>query len=170
MTDTVSYNWVTDINYIKTAIITPDHKVRDMNSYISQLPKGKRITHVIWTVLYLFLMIGVAFVASFSRVGVPLITSYALYACRQTKHNVYIFTKLWGRPNEVKSWNRDSLDWVHFSWYHSVQKRMKYARCIPTCEASVAISVTNKNDLQLSSKYLLYILEEMSTESVSNIS
>ena len=33
----------------------------------------------------------------------------------------------------------------------------------------VAISITNENDLQLSSKYLLYILEEMSTESVANI-
>ena len=40
---------------------------------------------------------------------------------------------------------------------------------MPSCEASVAISVTNENDLQLSSKYLLYILEEMSTESVANI-
>ena len=46
---------------------------------------------------------------------------------------------------------------------------MKYAICMPSCEASVAISVTNENDLQLSSKYLLYILEEMSTESVANI-
>ena len=65
MTNTVSYNWVTNTNYMKTTIITPDHKVRDMNSYISQLPKWKRITNVIWT-LYLFLRIGVAFVASFS--------------------------------------------------------------------------------------------------------
>ena len=47
MAKTVSYNLVTDINYITTAIITPDHKIRDMNSCISQLPKGKRITNVI---------------------------------------------------------------------------------------------------------------------------
>ena len=45
----------------------------------------------------------------------------------------------------------------------------KYAICMPSCEASVVISVTNGNDLQLSSKYLLYILEEMSTKSVTNI-
>ena len=50
MTNTVSYNLVTDINYIITAIITPDHKIRDMNSYISQLPKGKRIT--MWSELF----------------------------------------------------------------------------------------------------------------------
>ena len=37
-----------------------------MNSYISQLPKGNRITNVIWTVLYWFLRIGVVFFASFS--------------------------------------------------------------------------------------------------------
>ena len=47
-------------------IITPDHKIRDINSYISQLPKEKRITNVIWTVLYWFLRIGVVFFASFS--------------------------------------------------------------------------------------------------------
>ena len=64
MTNTVSYNLVTDINYIITAIITPDHKIRDRNSYISQLPKGKRITNVIWTVLYWFLRIGVVFLAA----------------------------------------------------------------------------------------------------------
>ena len=46
---------------------------------------------------------------------------------------------------------------------------MKYAICLSSCEASVAISVTNGNDLQLSSKYLRYILEEMITESVVNI-
>ena len=46
---------------------------------------------------------------------------------------------------------------------------MEYAIRMPSCEASVAILVTNVNDLQLSSKYLLYILEEMSTESVTNI-
>ena len=63
---TVSYNLVTDTNYIITAIITPDHKICDINSYISQLPKGKRITNVIWTVLYWFLRIGVIFFASFS--------------------------------------------------------------------------------------------------------
>ena len=81
--------------------------------------------------------------------------------CLQTdKNNVYVFTKLWGRSNEAKSWNIDSLDWVHFIWYPSVQKRIKYAICMPSCEASVAISVTNENDLQLSSKYLLYILEK----------
>ena len=44
----------------------PDHKTRDMNSYISQLPKGKRITNVIWAVLYWFLRIGVVFFARFS--------------------------------------------------------------------------------------------------------
>ena len=66
MTNTVSYNQVTDINYIIAAIITPDHKHRHMNSYISQLPKGKRITNVIWVVLYWFLRIGVVFFASFS--------------------------------------------------------------------------------------------------------
>ena len=66
MTNTVSYNLVIDINYIITAIITPDHKIRDMNSYISQSSKGKRITNVIWTVLYWFLRIGVVFFASFS--------------------------------------------------------------------------------------------------------
>ena len=64
MTNTVSYNSITDINYIITAIITPDHKIRDMNSYISQLPKVKRINNVIWTVLYWFLGIGVVFFAS----------------------------------------------------------------------------------------------------------
>ena len=47
MTNTVSYDLVTDINYIITAIITPGHKIRDMNSYISQLPRGKRITDLI---------------------------------------------------------------------------------------------------------------------------
>ena len=66
MTNIVSYNLVTDINYIITAIITPNHKIRDMNSYISQLPKGKRITNVIWTVLYWFLRIGVVFLPVFS--------------------------------------------------------------------------------------------------------
>ena len=64
MTNTVSYNFVTDINYIITAIITPDHKIRDMNSYISQLPKGKRITNVIRTDW--FLRIGVVFLPVFS--------------------------------------------------------------------------------------------------------
>ena len=64
MANTVSYNLVTDINYIITAISTPDHKIRGMNSYINQLPKGKRITNVIWTVLYWFLRIGVVFFAS----------------------------------------------------------------------------------------------------------
>ena len=43
MTNTLSYNLVIDINYIITAIITPDHKIRDMNSYISQLPKGNAL-------------------------------------------------------------------------------------------------------------------------------
>ena len=66
MTNTVSYNLVTDINYIITAIITPDHKIRVINSYISQLPKGKRTTDVIWAVRYWFLRIGVVFFASFS--------------------------------------------------------------------------------------------------------
>ena len=46
---------------------------------------------------------------------------------------------------------------------------MKYVICMPSCEASLAISVTDGNDLQLSSKYLLYILEEIITESVANI-
>ena len=46
---------------------------------------------------------------------------------------------------------------------------MKYAICMPPCEALEAISVTNGNDLKLSSKYLLYVLEEMITESVANI-
>ena len=50
MTNTVSYNLVTDINYITTAIITPDHKIRDINFYIRQLPKGRRIT--IWFELF----------------------------------------------------------------------------------------------------------------------
>ena len=66
MANTVSYNLVIDINYyIITAIITPDHKIRDMNSYISQIPKGKLITNVVWAVLYWFLRIGVVFFASF---------------------------------------------------------------------------------------------------------
>ena len=68
-TNTVSYSLVTDINYIITAIITPDHKIRDVNSYISQLPKGKRITNVIWTVLCWFLRIGVVFLPVFSHGG-----------------------------------------------------------------------------------------------------
>ena len=54
------------INYIITAIIGPDHKIRDKKSYISQLPKGKRITNVISAVLYWFLRIGVVFFVSFS--------------------------------------------------------------------------------------------------------
>ena len=69
MTNIVSYNLVTDINYIITAIITPNHKIRDMNSYISQLPKGKRITNVIWTVLYWFLRIGVVILPVFFPQG-----------------------------------------------------------------------------------------------------
>ena len=148
MTNTVSYNLVTDINYIITAIITPDHKIRDINSYISQLPKGKPITNVIWTVLYWFLRIGVVFFASFSTGwAVRVSQGRRCMLVNRQKHNVFIFTKLWGRPNEVKSWNTDSLDWVHFRWYPSVQKRMKYAICMPPCEASVAISVINGNDL-----------------------
>ena len=69
MTNIVSYNLITDINYIITAIITPNHKIRDMNSYISQLPKGKRIINVIWTVLYWFLRIGVVFLPVFFPQG-----------------------------------------------------------------------------------------------------
>ena len=87
MANTVSYNLVIDINYIITAIISPDHKIRDMNSYISQIPKGKLITNVVWAVLYWFLRIGVVFFASFctgwnahpvyQRVGVCLQTDKA---------------------------------------------------------------------------------------------
>ena len=50
MTNTVSYNLVTDINYIITAITTPDHKIRDINSYVSQLPKGNALP--MWSELF----------------------------------------------------------------------------------------------------------------------
>ena len=48
MTNTESYNLVTDINNIITTIITPDH--RDMNSYISQLPRGNALP--MWSELF----------------------------------------------------------------------------------------------------------------------
>ena len=169
MTNAVSYHLVTDINYVITATITPDHNFSDINFYISQLPKGKRITNVIWAVLYWFLRIGVLLFCQFSTRWAFRLSQgrRCMLADRQNTMLICLFIKLWGHSNEVKSWNTDSLDWVFFSWYPNVQKRMKYAICMSSCEARVAISVTNENDLQLSSKYLFYILETMSTESVA---
>ena len=66
MANTVSYNIITDINYIIAATIMPDHKIRDMNSYISQL---KRITNVICTVVQWFLRIGVVSFRQFFSTG-----------------------------------------------------------------------------------------------------
>ena len=66
MTNAVPYNLVTDINYIITAISTPDHNIGDIISYISQLPKGKKHYKCNLNCSILFLRIGVVFFASFS--------------------------------------------------------------------------------------------------------
>ena len=60
------------------------------------------------------------------------------------------------------------IHWIECILFDTLACRNEWNMHAPY-QASEAISVTNENDLQLSSKYLLYILEEMSTESVANI-
>ena len=172
MTNTVSYNLVTDINCIKTAIITPDHKVHDMNSYISQLPKGKRITNVIWTVLYWFLSIGVVFFVSFATGWVFRLSQGRRCMLADRQNTMFLYSR--------------TYEGVQMKW--KVEIQIHWIECI-SVDTLVCKNEWNKryvcplvkhlwrfqsltgfaNDLLLSSKYLLYILEEMITESVANI-
>ena len=112
MTNTVSYNFVTDINYIITAIITPDHKIRDMNSYISQLPKARRITNMIRTDW--LLRIGVVFFASFSTGW-----AFRLSLGRQCM--------LADRQNTIISYSR-SYEGVQIKWKFEIQ--IHWIECI----------------------------------------
>ena len=93
MPKTVYYDLVTDINYFITAIVTPDHKIRDMNSYISQLPKGKRVSNVIYTVLYWFLGIGVVVFANLSTGWAFRLSLGRLCMCADRQNTMLIYSR-----------------------------------------------------------------------------
>ena len=164
MTNTVSYNLVTDIDYIITAIINLHHNSVIL-ILISVSYQGKCTTDVIWTVLYRFLGIGVVLVMPvfpqdgrfvYHRVGV---------VCLETDKTQCLYMR---EVMRASKWREKMKN--RFTGLSAFQLIPYRAETNEICDMNAlvwsirAISVTNENDLQLSS-----IMEEMSTESVANI-
>ena len=154
------------INYIITAIIGPDHKIRDKKSYISQLPKGKHITNVISAVLYWFLRISVVFFVSFSTGWAFRLSQGRRCMLADRQNTMFMYSKSY--EGAQMKWKVEiQIHWIECVSVDTIACRNEWNMwyVCPLVKHQWRFQSLTRTICSL----VLNILEAMSTESVANI-